>query len=95
MQECLLSGNRSNFIEYEGNILCFYTCTKIVSSLYVFEDKRCYKRIPIFYRNEVHFVHTLSQKTCFWDTVVPCGSKNSHNGVQLSPDEDKNYLLTP
>ena len=24
----LLSGNRSNFFHYEGNILCFYTCTK-------------------------------------------------------------------
>ena len=46
----LLSGNRSNFIDYEGNILCYYTCTKKVSPLYVFEDKRCYKKIPIFYK---------------------------------------------
>ena len=35
----LLSGNRSNFLDYEGNILWFYTCTKKVSPLYVFEDK--------------------------------------------------------
>ena len=47
----LLSGNRSNFLDYEGNILWFYTCTKKVSPLYVFEDKRCYKRIPIFNKN--------------------------------------------
>ena len=40
----LLSGNRSNFLDYEGNILWFYTCTKKVSPLYVFEDKRCYKK---------------------------------------------------
>ena len=46
----LLSGNRSNFLDYEGNILWFYTCTKKVSQLYVFEDKSCYKRIPIFYK---------------------------------------------
>ena len=59
----LLSGNRSNFLEYEGNILGFYTCTKKVSPLYVFEDKRCYKRIPIFYKNKVHFVDTLSRRT--------------------------------
>ena len=32
----LLSGNRSNFLDYEGNILWFYTCTKKVSPLYVF-----------------------------------------------------------
>ena len=44
----LLSGNRSNFLDYEGNILWFYTCTNKVSPIYVFEDKRCYKRIPIF-----------------------------------------------
>ena len=50
----LLSGNRSNFLVYEGIILWFYTCTEKVSPLYVFEDKRCYKRIPIFYKNKVH-----------------------------------------
>ena len=34
----LSSGNRSNFTDYEGNILWYYTCTKKVSPLYVFED---------------------------------------------------------
>ena len=91
----LLSGNRSKFLDYEGNILWFYTCTKKVSPLYVSEDKRYYKRIPIFYKNKEHFVDTLSRRTYFWDTAVPCGSKNSHNVVQLNPDEDKYYLFTP
>ena len=91
----LLSGNRSNFIEYEGNTLWYYPCTKKLSPLYVFDDKRCYKRIPIFYKNKLHFVDTLSRRTYFWDTVVPCGSENSHNVVQLNPNEDKYYLLTP
>ena len=83
------------FFDYEGNILWFYTCTKKVSPLYVFEDKRCYKRIPIFYKNKVHFVDTLSRRKYFWATAVPCGSENSHNVVQLNPDEDKYYLLSP
>ena len=91
----LLSGNRSSFLDYKGNILWFYTCTKKVSPLYVFEDKCCYKRTPIFYKNKVNFVETLSRRTYFWDTAVPCGSKNSHNVVQLNPDEDNFYLLTP
>ena len=43
----LLSVKRSNFVDYEGNILWYYTCTKTISHLYVFEDKRFYKRIPI------------------------------------------------
>ena len=68
---------------------------KKISLLYVFEDKRCYKRIPIFYKNKVHFVDTLSRRKYFWDTAVPCGSENSHNVVQLNRDEDKYYLLTP
>ena len=91
----LLSGNRSSFIDYEGNILWYYTCTKKASPLYAFEDKRCYKRIPIFYKNIAYFVDTLSRRTYFWDTAVPCGSEKSHNVVQLNPDEDKYYLLTP
>ena len=91
----LLSGNRSNFIDYEGNILWYYTCTKKVSPLNVFEDKRCYKRIPTFYKNKVHFVDTPSRRTYLWDTALPCGSENSLKVVQLNLDEDKYYLLTP
>ena len=61
----LFSGNLSNFIDYEGNILWYYTCTEKVSSLYVLEDKRCYKINPIFYKNKIHFVDTLSRRTYF------------------------------
>ena len=49
-----------------------------LSPLYIFADKRCYKRFPIFYKNKVHFVDTLFRRTFFWDTAVPCGSENSH-----------------
>ena len=90
----LLSGNRSNFNYYGGNLLWFYTCTKKESPLYDFDDKRCYKKIPIFYKNKINFVDTLSRRTNFWDTAVPCGSENSQNVVQLNPDEDKYYLPT-
>ena len=48
----LLSGNRSMFHDYEGNILwSFYICT-ISITLYSFEDKRCYKGIQIFYKTK-------------------------------------------
>ena len=57
----LLSENRSNFFDYEGNILWYYTCTKKVSPLYVFEDERCYKRIPIFYKNIKYILLIHSQ----------------------------------
>ena len=60
-----------------------------------FEDKRYYKTIPIFYKNKVHFIDTLSRRNFFGDTAVSCGSENSHKVVQLDPDGDKYYLLTP
>ena len=63
--------------------------------MYVFEDKRCYRRIPIFDKTKVHYVDTLSRRIYFWETAVPSGSENSHNVVQLNPDEDKYYLPTP
>ena len=47
--------------------------------------------IRIKYISLTHF-HV---RTYFWDTAVPCGPENSHNVVQLNPDEDKYYLLTP
>ena len=53
------------------------------------------QKIPTFYKNKVHFLNTLSRRTYFWDTTVPYGSENSHNVVQLNPDEDTYYLLTP
>ena len=59
----LLSGNRSNFLHYGGNILWFYTCNKKESPLYFFEDKQCCKRIPIFYKKKyilsIHFQDEL------------------------------------
>ena len=60
-----------------------------------FEAKQCCKRIPKFYEYEVLFVDTLSRRTCFWDTAVPCGYENFHNVVELNSYETKYYLHTP
>ena len=78
----LLSDKRSNFIDY-------VSCTKNLTLIYVFEDKRCYKGMPIFYKKKVHFVDTISRRTYFLDKDVPFGSENNHNAVQLNSDEDK------
>ena len=91
----LLSGNKSNFIDYVRKHFMVLHLYQKVSPLYVFEDKRCYNRIPIFYKNKVYFFDTLSRRTYVWDTAVPCGSENSHNFKKSNPDEVKYYLLTP
>ena len=44
---------------------------------------------PNILLKKLYFVDTISRRTYFWDTTVPCGSKNSHNVVILNPDEDK------
>ena len=44
----LLSGNCSNFIDSEGNIIWYCTCTKNFHH-FVFADKRCYQRITFLY----------------------------------------------
>ena len=95
LHRILIIRKQIQFFRLRRKYFMVYTCTKNVSALYVFEDESCYKRIPIFYKNKVHFVDTLSRRTYFWDTAIPCGSENSHNQVQLKPDEDKYYLLTP
>ena len=75
--------------------MVLYLYQKSITTYTFLKTNDAIKRIPIFYKNKVHFVDTLSRRTYFWDTAVPCGSENSHNVVQLNPDEDKYYLLTP
>ena len=91
----LLSGNRSNFLGYEGNILWFYTCTKKLSPLYVLKDKRCYRTIPIFYKKKYILSIHFQDEHIFGIPQSQVDQKNSHNVVQLNPDENKYYLLTP
>ena len=57
-----LSSTISNFIDYEGNILWCYTCTKKVSPLYVFEDKSASNKSLCFIKIKVHSVDTLSRR---------------------------------
>ena len=78
--------------------ITFYAFTLALKKyhLYIFlKTKDVTKESQYSKKNKVHFVDTLSRRACVWDTVVPCGSKNSYNVVQLNPDEDKYYLLTP
>ena len=38
--------------------------TKKLSPLNVFEDKRCYKRIPLFYEIKIHVVNSCFRTRC-------------------------------
>ena len=73
-----LSGNRSNFIVYGGNILWYYTCNKNVSPLYNFEDKRCYKKIPIFFKTKYFLLMRSAEELVF-------GIQQSHVDQKIAP----------
>ena len=62
----ILSGNGSNFNDYEAIFLWYYTCSQNVLPLYVFVDKKIYfKTVTIFYKNKVYFVEIMSRRRYF------------------------------
>ena len=67
-----------------GTLFGTIIALKIISTLYVFEDKRSYLRTP---KNKVYFVDTLSGRTLFWDTAVLFASKYSHKIVQFNQND--------
>ena len=90
---CLLSGNRSNFLDYEENILWFHTCTKNYPPYMFWKINVVIKESS--YSTKIKYVLSIYFQDEFWDIAVPCGSENSHNVVKLNLDEVKYYLLTP
>ena len=63
--------------------------------LYLCLKQKMLQKILIIYKNKENFVDRLFRRTYFCDTAIPCGSEKNHNVIQLNPDEDKYYLLTP
>ena len=55
----LLSDKRSNFIDY-------VSCTKNLTLIYVFENKRCYKGMPIFYKKKYILSIQFLEEHIFW-----------------------------
>ena len=90
-----LSGNRSNFLITKEIFYGFILAPKKYHRYTFLKINVVTREYPYSTRLKHIFVNTPSRRTYFWDTVVPCGSENSHKVVQLNPDEDKYYLLAP
>ena len=69
----------------------YYGITHVLKIITVicFRRQTLLGRITMFYKNRLHFVDTLSRRTNFWDTAVPCRSEEIHKVVKLNPDGDK------
>ena len=94
LRRILIIRNRSNFLDYEGNILWFYTVLKKYHHYTFLKINDVIKEflsfIRIKYISWIHFheEHISGIPQSMW-------IRNSHNVVQLNPDENKYYLLTP
>ena len=94
MQNNFWSGNRSNLIDKKEKYYGITHVRKRYQHYMYLKMKDVTKEFP-YSTKKVQCVETLSERTDFWDTAFPCESENSQKIVQLIPDEDKNYLLTP
>ena len=46
----LITGNRSNFVRFEGSSIWFYECQHHLSPLYTHKEK-CFDKLPVFHQD--------------------------------------------
>ena len=80
-----LTRNRSMFLETNGNVAWLYHCQKFYSPLQLMDA--CYNRIPIMYREKIHFVDPITRQTFKSADQQDC-SDNHLNPHQLDVDND-------
>ena len=90
---CILTQNRSMFIETNGIVAWLYHCPKFYSPLQLMDE--CYNRIPIMYKENVRFVDPITRQTFQSADLQDCSDKHS-NLFQLDVDDDKSWIeITP
>ena len=73
----ILTGDQPIFVKHEGvNVMKMYKCAKKSSPLSVPQTRECYYKIPILYKNRVHYVHQLTRQRYLWANKVPCSHSN-------------------
>ena len=89
----ILTRNRSMFLETNGNVAWLYHCPKFYSPLQLMDA--CYNRIPIMYREKIHFVDPITRQTFKSADQQDCSDKHL-NLYQLDVDNDNSWIeLTP
>ena len=90
----ILTGDRSIFVKQEGvNVMKMYKCAKKSSPLYVPQTRECYDKIPILYKNRVHYVHQLTRQTYLWAKKVPCSHSNFDQLISIDTEEKEIYYM--
>ena len=92
----ILTGDRSISVKQEGvNLMKMYKCVKKSSPLYVPQTRECYDKIPILYKNRVHYVHQLTRQTYLWAKKVPCSHSNFDQLISIDTEGTARYRVTP
>ena len=58
---CMLTGNRSMFLETDGSLAWLYHCPLFHSPLHTMNQ--CYDRIPILYEGQIQFVYPITRQS--------------------------------
>ena len=89
----MLTGNRSVFLETDGNLAWLYHCPQVHSPLHTMNQ--CYDRIPILYEGQIQFVDPITRQTHSAANIQNCTDR-IENLFQIDRDqEDSWYTLTP
>ena len=57
----VLTGNRSMFLETDGNLTWLYSCAQVRSPRHTLNQ--CYDKIPILYKGQIQFVDPITRQT--------------------------------
>ena len=85
-----LTGNRSNFLYFEGSTAWLYDCPHFLSPLY--KADRCIDRIPIHFKDTLMYVDPITRQTYDYATPTTCDN-NPRNIIELDPDSDDQDFL--
>ena len=92
----ILTGERSIFVQQEGvNVIKMYKCANKVITLYVPQNRECYDKIPILYKNRVQYVHQLTRQNCLWAKNVPRSHSNVDQLISIDTEGTARYRVTP
>ena len=90
----MITGNRSAFLETDGNVAFIYHCPKFLSPIRVLD--RCTDRIPVFHEEKTYFVDAITRQTFDEAREIDCSTMGRENAFQLNMENDQIwYKLTP
>ena len=84
----MLTGNRSMFLETDGNVACLYHCPKLLSPLRVLGE--CYDRIQVLFERTTNIVDPITPQIYDFAPEIPCLAENT-SMFQLDLENDNSW----